>query len=54
MPYRMNLVGVDSARKLRFRAEMERRFALNVRGQSPRTPLVSLLGVCSLPCGHGR
>src|SRR5580765_5816640 len=37
-----------------FARGLVRRFALNVRGRSPRTPLVVLLDVCSLPCGHGR
>ena len=32
-----------------------RRFALNVRGPSPRTPHGGCwLALCSLPCGHGR
>src|SRR6185295_6509041 len=37
--------------KLRFQL---RRYAGNVRGPSPRTPLVLTLGGGSLPCGHGR
>src|SRR3954470_22732380 len=38
---------LDLARKLRFRATWERRFAGNVRGPSPRTPVV--LGNCRRP-----
>jgi len=54
MPYRMNPVGVDPRESCAFAREWVRRSALNVRGPSPRTPLVRLVGACLLPCGHGR